>query len=118
MSKMTYRATVESVSTVDVGLRLIPAPDGETPFVIGGDERLLVNVPGAACGEKSEHVIRDFGRLFGIDGAVLITIEPDPSVICRTCGSDVTTCPHCPKCGDGVDQGCNVCAPDVGESKS
>jgi len=73
---IVYRATVEGVSSVDITLDVKPANDGEEPFVRTANDKLLVNVPGAANAEDVGDVLRAFGALIGIHGAVRITIEP------------------------------------------
>jgi hypothetical protein len=75
---ITYRATVDSVSSVDMHLKVIPAGDGEEPIEpTDGFGRICVNVPGATNAEDVGAVLRAFGALIGICGAVRITIEPD-----------------------------------------
>jgi hypothetical protein len=74
---IVYRATVEGVSCVDVTLAIKPAKDGEEPLTKHGDDAWAVNVPGAANAEDVGELLRAFGSLIGIDGAVRITIEPD-----------------------------------------
>lgn len=76
--RIVYRATVRGVSTVDVRLKVAPAHDGEEPFTIDDHEDVLVNIPGAANAEDVEAVQRAFGAIFGIEGAVRITVEVDP----------------------------------------
>jgi hypothetical protein len=73
---IVYRATVEGVSSVDITLAVAPAGDGEEPFVRTSSDRLLVNVPGAANAEDVGDILRTFGALIGINGAVRITVEP------------------------------------------
>lgn len=72
-----YRATVAAVSSTDVTLEVEPAKDGEEPITPrDGFDHIHVNVPGAANGEDIGAVLRAFGALIGIKGAVRITIEP------------------------------------------
>ena len=72
-----YRATVVTVSQVDVTLKLIPASDGEEPLTKTGDDIFAVNVPGASNAEDVGAILRAFGSLIDIEGAVRVTIEPN-----------------------------------------
>lgn len=76
-SQIIYRATVAGVSSLDVTLVIEPAHDGEAPIVMStGKDAVIVNVPGAANAEDVGDVLRAFGALIEIRGAVRITIEP------------------------------------------
>ena len=76
--KIVYRATVEEVSQVDIAFKVIAAADGEEPITpVDGFNRIRVNVPGAANAEDVGEVLRAFGALIGLEGAVRLTIEPD-----------------------------------------
>lgn len=75
---IVYRATVRGVTTVDITLDVIPAPeDDEQAFGLESDE-LRVNVPGATNAHDVGALLRAFGALIEVHGAVRITIEPDP----------------------------------------
>ena len=75
---IVYRATVEAVSSTDITLEVMSAKDGEEPITPrDGFDHIHVNVPGAAIGDDVGPVLRAFGALIGIKGAVKITIEPD-----------------------------------------
>lgn len=77
MPSIVYKATVKGVSSVDVTLELLPAGDGETPIEpVDGFGRIRVNVPGASNAEAVGDVLRAFGALIEVEGAVRVTIEP------------------------------------------
>jgi hypothetical protein len=76
-ARIVYRATVEEVSQVDIALKVLPSSDGEEPITPrDGFDRIRVNVPGAANAGDVGAVLRAYGAVIGIDGAVRITIEP------------------------------------------
>lgn len=75
-ARIVYRATVEGVSSVDVTLDVHPHADGEEAFERTALGKLAVNVPGAANAEDVGDVLRAFGALIGVHGAVRITVEP------------------------------------------
>ncbi len=72
---IVYLATVRAVSPVDITLEVIPASDGEEP-IVRDDDKLRVNVPGAANAEDVGDVLRAFGSIIEVSGAARITIEP------------------------------------------
>jgi hypothetical protein len=74
---IVYRATVEGVTSVDVAMKVVPAADGEDPICAKVGDGIIVNVPGAANGDDVGEVLRAFGRVIGIAGAVRIVIEVD-----------------------------------------
>jgi hypothetical protein len=76
-ASIVYRATVDGVSCVDVVLDIIPDKDGEDPVIRTTMGNFAINVPGAANGDDVGDVLRAFGALIGIKGAIKITIEPD-----------------------------------------
>jgi hypothetical protein len=73
--QIVYRATVQGVSCVDVTIEIKPAEDGEEPLTKSGDG-WAVNVPGATNAEDVGDLLRAFGALIGVEGAVRVTIEP------------------------------------------
>jgi hypothetical protein len=78
VSAIVYRATVEEVSGTDVTLKVLPAKDGEEPIrPTDNFGSTRINVPGAACAEDVGPLLRAFGALIGLEGAVRITVEPD-----------------------------------------
>jgi hypothetical protein len=91
---IVYRATVEAVSGVDVTLKVVPAKDGEEPIEpTDGFGNIRVNVPGAANAENVGAVLRAFGALMSVEGAVKIAIGPadafrteDDGLPCPSCG--------------------------------
>jgi hypothetical protein len=75
---IVYRATVEAVSGVDITLKILPAEDGEVPFEpTDGFGNTRVNIPGATCAIDVGPILRKFGSLLCLEGAVRITIEAD-----------------------------------------